>query len=55
MEPCAEPVLLPADGMTQGEADAFWIEDRFALINCGKDHAALVEWVELTLDAYGPQ
>jgi len=50
-EECVAPVLLPERALSQAEAETFWLQDRFALVDCQKRQATLVEWVNLVIGA----
>lgn len=43
---CNLPVLLPNTPITQKLLEKLWISDRKALIECGKRHKALGEFIK---------
>ncbi|WP_442320023.1 Rz1-like lysis system protein LysC [Ancylobacter polymorphus] len=45
-QPCAAPVVIPPGGKTQGQTERSWAKDRVALVECGADKAALVEFYD---------
>lgn len=45
-QPCAAPVVIPAGAKTQRETEGAWATDRVALVECGADKAALVEFYD---------
>lgn len=46
--PCAAPVKLPEDGLSQSQVEILWGRDRRALRSCAGAHEALVrDWLSI--------
>ena len=42
---CKLPTNLPLTALTQRQIEAYWSTDRLSLVDCGKRHAALRDFI----------